>query len=103
MAAYDILLFYEQFTTIGLAENMVYDIIPVVPAAVGNTTVNASVFEVQCAALPYANQTSQPTLNTTSTATELSVFRITPDGPEATFPLACVSPCLCSRPWADTP
>ena len=41
-----------QTPPIGLTDNMIYDIIPVVQGAVGNATVNATIFEVQCQALP---------------------------------------------------
>lgn len=50
-SSYDILMVYDQVPTLGLLDNMVYDVIPTVPSAVGNTTVNASVYEVNCAAL----------------------------------------------------
>ena len=36
---------------------MVYDIIPSVPSAVGNVTVNASIYDVDCLAVPPANLT----------------------------------------------
>lgn len=52
VSAYDILLMYGQIPTVGLLDNMVYDIIPQVPGAIGNVTVNASVYEVQCVAIP---------------------------------------------------
>ena len=38
--------------TLGLQENMIYDIIPSIPSAIGKATVNASVYDVDCAALP---------------------------------------------------
>ena len=44
---------------LGLQDNMVYDVIPAVPSANGTTTVNASVYDVDCGALPNAN----PVLN----------------------------------------
>lgn len=91
VAAYDILLFYEQFTTVGLSENMVYDIIPTIPAAVGTTTVNASVFDVECTALPYASQATQETLESAGINVMLSIFNVDQSGPQATFPLACAS------------
>ena len=53
---YDILLFYNeiQFPTIGLADSVVYDILPILlPTATGNVSVNATAFDVDCAALPY--------------------------------------------------
>ncbi|GJE88180.1 hypothetical protein PsYK624_042630 [Phanerochaete sordida] len=52
VSAYDILLVYGQIQKIGLLENMVYDIIPEVPNAVGNTTVGASLYDVDCMTLP---------------------------------------------------
>ncbi|KAJ7242139.1 hypothetical protein B0H12DRAFT_1236803 [Mycena haematopus] len=51
VSSYDILLMYGQVPTIGLLENMVYDVIPSVPAATGNATVNAVLYDVQCMAL----------------------------------------------------
>ena len=41
-----------QTPPVGLVDNMIYDIIPSVSGAVGNATVNATIFEVQCQALP---------------------------------------------------
>ncbi|EKM54969.1 uncharacterized protein PHACADRAFT_208510 [Phanerochaete carnosa HHB-10118-sp] len=52
VSAYDILLVYDQIPTVGLLDNMVYDIVPQVPSATGNAKVNASMYEVQCMALP---------------------------------------------------
>lgn len=52
--AYDILSVYGQFENIGLQDNMIYDIIPVVPQAVDTTTVNATIFTADCGALPSA-------------------------------------------------
>ncbi|GJE91632.1 hypothetical protein PsYK624_077820 [Phanerochaete sordida] len=51
-SAYDILLFSDQVPTLGLQENMIYDIIPTIPSAYGSTAVNASVYDVDCTALP---------------------------------------------------
>ncbi|GJE91559.1 hypothetical protein PsYK624_077090 [Phanerochaete sordida] len=56
-SAYDILLVYDQVPTLGLQGNMVYDVIPPVPSASGSTTVNGSVYDVDCAALPFADTT----------------------------------------------
>ena len=50
--AFSILDVYGRFPTIGLAENMVYDVIPIIPNAVGSTAVNASIYNVTCSALP---------------------------------------------------
>ncbi|KAI0777065.1 hypothetical protein BC629DRAFT_1525131 [Irpex lacteus] len=41
----------SEFPQIGLEENMIYDILPVVPTAVNNATVNATVFEAHCGVL----------------------------------------------------
>lgn len=41
--------------TPGLVDNMVYDMIPTVPSASGITTVNASLYEVDCRAIPHAS------------------------------------------------
>lgn len=53
--AYDILLFSDQVPTLGLRDNIVYDIIPSVPFANGSAQVNASVYNVDCAAIPATN------------------------------------------------
>lgn len=45
---------YDQLPTTGLIDNVVYDVIPQVPNASGNTTANATVFDVQCYAMPEA-------------------------------------------------
>lgn len=52
--AYDILPVYGRFPTLGLVDSMVYDVIPGIPSAIGNVSVNASIYEVQCSALPSA-------------------------------------------------
>ncbi|GJE98968.1 hypothetical protein PsYK624_152060 [Phanerochaete sordida] len=54
VSAYDILLVYNQTSKVGLLDNlnMVYDVIPPVAGAIGNATVNASIYHVQCSALP---------------------------------------------------
>lgn len=52
VSSYDILLFYNLFSTTGLTENMLYDIVPPVPSVTENTTVNASLYEADCAAVP---------------------------------------------------
>ena len=46
--SYDILRMYGEFATPGLIDNLVYDVIPLVPSATGNVTVNASLYDVQC-------------------------------------------------------
>ncbi|GJE84278.1 hypothetical protein PsYK624_003540 [Phanerochaete sordida] len=63
-STYDVLSVYDQMALLGpgLQENIVYDVIPQVPSAVGNTTVNASVYTVECAAYP----TPIPTLTASS-------------------------------------
>lgn len=58
--AYDVLEAYGQVPTMGLQDNMVFDVIPPVSGAVGTTVVNASVYNVSCTALPNVNQTSTP-------------------------------------------
>lgn len=58
-SAYDILLVYDQVPTLGLQDNMVYDVIPYVPSAKGTATVNGSVYSVDCAALPFVQQPIQ--------------------------------------------
>ncbi|EKM52091.1 uncharacterized protein PHACADRAFT_187439, partial [Phanerochaete carnosa HHB-10118-sp] len=57
VSAYDILLVYDQpeVPTLGLQDNMVYDVIPQVSFASGSAMVNASVYSVDCAALPSAD------------------------------------------------
>ena len=53
-AAYSILNVYGQFPTLGLRDNIVYDIIPITPNAAGATIVNASIYNVTCAAAQVA-------------------------------------------------
>lgn len=53
---WDILKVYGQFPQVGLYENMIYDMLLPVPAAISNATVNATVFTVDCSALPDAKQ-----------------------------------------------
>lgn len=43
----------------GLLDNMVYDVIPTVTSAIGNTTVNATVFDIECTAIPGAMQAAK--------------------------------------------
>ncbi|GJE98956.1 hypothetical protein PsYK624_151940 [Phanerochaete sordida] len=52
VSAYDALLSYNQIAKVGLLDNIVYDILPQTPGALGNASVNASIYEVQCMALP---------------------------------------------------
>ena len=54
--SYDILSVYGQFPTLGLLDNFVYDIIPTVPSGVGTTTVNASVYDIECTTVPGFHQ-----------------------------------------------
>lgn len=49
--SYDILSVYNQFPQIGLQDNVIYDVLPVIPMAIGNTTVNATVFDAHCGGL----------------------------------------------------
>lgn len=92
--AYDILSIYGQFPTMGLADNMVYDVIPAIPSAVGLTAVNASVYEVDCAALPNAAQQFNNTVLGSGNTREL-LFAIAPDDDSLfNLPLPCTfSPC----------
>ncbi|KIP03450.1 hypothetical protein PHLGIDRAFT_238213 [Phlebiopsis gigantea 11061_1 CR5-6] len=53
---FEFLPVYGQFPTLGLLDNMVYDIIPSVASAVGTTAVNASIYSVECMAIPTAKQ-----------------------------------------------
>jgi hypothetical protein len=46
-----------QTPPVGLVDNMIYDIIPIVQGAVGNAIVNATIFEVRCQALPNVTAT----------------------------------------------
>ena len=55
---WDVLGVYNQFSQFGLQDNMVYDVIPIVPLAIGNTTVNATIFEPQCGVVPSAFQSA---------------------------------------------
>lgn len=94
VSSYDILLFYNQFTTIGLIENMVYDIIPSVPSAIGNTTVNASTYEVDCAAVPQARQISESLSNgSPADPNAIMIFSLDSDGTTAnvSVPVPCES------------
>lgn len=45
---------YGRFPTLGLAENVVYDVLAAVPLGVGNTTLSAFAYEVDCSSLPQA-------------------------------------------------
>ncbi|KAI0683023.1 hypothetical protein BC835DRAFT_1423689 [Cytidiella melzeri] len=47
-AAWDILAVYDQFQQIGLLDNMIYDIIPTLPTAENQATVNATIFTANC-------------------------------------------------------
>ncbi|KAI0734347.1 hypothetical protein BC629DRAFT_505756 [Irpex lacteus] len=48
----DILGVYNQFQQLGLLDNMLYDILPTVPMAVNDATVNATIFHVGCKGIP---------------------------------------------------
>ncbi|KAI0777092.1 hypothetical protein BC629DRAFT_632196 [Irpex lacteus] len=61
--SFDILNLYNQFPQIGLQDNMIYDILPVVPAAVNDAVVNATYFNVDCGALPSGAQSGQADLS----------------------------------------
>ena len=60
MQAYDVLAVYNEFPKLGLQGNMVYDVVPSVPAATGTTTVNASIYNVDCGAVALSDQTFLP-------------------------------------------
>ena len=49
--SYDVFTNYDQYATLGLVDNIVYDVIPAIATAVGETLVNATIFEGQCEAL----------------------------------------------------
>ena len=53
--SYNILPLYEEVPKIGLENNMVYDVIPLIPSAMGTVKVNASIYSVDCAAVPIIN------------------------------------------------
>ena len=42
--------------TVGVMDNVLYDIIPLVPNGIGPVEVNATTFEVDCGSLPTAQQ-----------------------------------------------
>ncbi|GJE99694.1 hypothetical protein PsYK624_159650 [Phanerochaete sordida] len=65
VSAYDGLLSYNQINKIGLLDSMVYDVVPQVPGASGNATVNAAVYDVQCMALPNVVIYGMPSAGTT--------------------------------------
>ncbi|GJE98952.1 hypothetical protein PsYK624_151900 [Phanerochaete sordida] len=67
VSAYDALLSYNQIEKIGLLDNMVYDIVPQVPGAFGHATVNASIYDVQCMALPNIAKSNISTAGSTPT------------------------------------
>ena len=64
----------------GLSDNMVYDIIQPVPSAVGNTTVNASAYDVDCMLVPnpgaLLNVTIQEENNTFVELADGSIIRL---------------------------
>ena len=90
VSAYDILLVYGQIPKVGLVDNMVYDIIPQIPGAFGNVTVNASVYEVQCMALP--NITNEGVLLGIPSPNPTNSFRIDETGAVAVLKLPCKLP-----------
>ena len=45
-----------ELSTVGVYQNMVYDIIPSVEGSSGSVIVNATTFSIDCAALPDAQQ-----------------------------------------------
>lgn len=47
---------------------MVYDIIPVVPNAIGNVTVNGTLIGVDCSAIPKAQQTGFQLVNSSASS-----------------------------------
>lgn len=46
------LLSYPELTTMGLLDGTIYDVIPIIPGAVGNTTVNATTYRADCGIMP---------------------------------------------------
>lgn len=84
---YDILLSYGQVPTLGLMDNMVYDLVPPVQQAVGNVTVNASIYNVQCYALPDAS----PVPPTAVSAAHTVLFHVDDIGTQAGFRPPCMS------------
>ncbi|KAI0750551.1 hypothetical protein BC629DRAFT_1598872 [Irpex lacteus] len=67
--SFDILNLYNQFPQIGLQDNMIYDVLPVVPAAINDAVVNATYFNVDCGALPRGAQSGQADLSAYSDIT----------------------------------
>ena len=57
LQVFEILSLLNQIPTPGLLDNMIYDVLPRTPNALGSTTVNASTYEVECEmyrdAVPY--------------------------------------------------
>ena len=89
VSSYDILLFYDQFTTIGLADNVLYDVIPSVTSATGFTVVNASVYNVDCAAVPQAHDTEYEITNTDPVDPIASTGFFIDDILSANIPVSC--------------
>lgn len=71
---YDILAFYGAYPSIGLFDNMVYDIIPVVPNAIGDVTVNGTLIGVDCSAVPTAQQTGFQLVNSSASSESIQAF-----------------------------
>ena len=95
--AFSILDVYGRFPTIGLAENMVYDVIPIIPNAVGSTAVNASIYNVTCSTLP-AGDLSAHAVNNTGTYPTTATIAVSylplndSEGAHAYAPLPCRLP-----------
>lgn len=99
---YDILLSYGQLPTLGLLDNMVYDVIPSVPSAQGEVMVNASIYDVQCSALPGAQQSPPFTLKAGSGFNDPSIvdiltYVVDSAGTQVTINPPCASAVLSSR------
>ncbi|EKM54941.1 uncharacterized protein PHACADRAFT_142728 [Phanerochaete carnosa HHB-10118-sp] len=88
--AYDVLLAYGQIQKVALLDNMVYDIIPQIPSATGNTMVNASVYNVQCMVL--LNIQPDNMIEDTSIPTVYYVMD-GPDSAEIGLKLLCIRDC----------
>lgn len=68
---------------------MVFDIIPIVPSAIGTTTVNAAQYDVDCAALPHANNTQVYNMQEELTLKQTTSPFYIDDAVTATIPLPC--------------
>lgn len=75
---------------------MVYDIIPAVPSAAGGTSVNASEYRVDCAALPQARDSGTEQLqNDPTDAHNLTSIFYIDDFSTAAIP----PPCMWTNPF----